>query len=198
MPSQHIYLSEQEVEVIHYYYPQTEREQFVKKVFMIEALTGARNVDSLRMRRDNCNEQTDSITYISQKTKTQISLPVHRWLMQYLVDKTDLEISPQAFNDTLRGICEKCGFNEELTLYVRDQWVTGPKWIFVSSHTGRRSFATNLFIRGADPSLIAKYMGHSSPDITIKSYIVGYRQADERVLSFFKTQNDGTGVQQGT
>ena len=106
--------------------------------------------------------------------------------MTYLADPIDMTIALSTFNDTLRNICRNCGINEVITLFRKGEWATKEKWEFVSSHTGRRCFATNLFIRGADPSLIAKYMGHSSPEITIKRYIVGYRQADEKVMQFFK------------
>ena len=186
-PPQNIYLTEREIAAIHNYHPRTDNEEYVRKIFMIEALTGARNVDSVRMNRSNVHEDTDSVRYVSQKVKGQeIVLPVHRYLMTYLADPISLSIVLSTFNDTLRQICRNCGINEEVTLFRKGQWYTKEKWQFVSSHTGRRCFATNLFIRGADPSLIAKYMGHSSPEITIKRYIVGYRQADETVMKFFK------------
>lgn len=186
-PPQNIYLSESEIEQIHLYHPRTNYEEYVKKIFMIEALTGARNVDSVRMNRSHVHEDTDSVRYVSKKVRNQeISLPVHRYLMSYLADPIDMTIALSTFNDTLRQICQNCGINEEITLFRKGEWATKEKWQFVSSHTGRRCFATNLFIRGADPSLIAKYMGHSSPEITIKRYIVGYRQADEKVMQFFK------------
>lgn len=184
---QNIYLSEEEIERINSYVPQTDVEEYVKKIFMIEALTGARNVDSKRLNRSHVHSDTDSIRYVSQKVKNkEIVLPVHRHLMVYLSDPISMEIALSTFNYTLRRICCNCGINEVITLFREGVWATKEKWEFVSSHTGRRCFATNLFIRGADPSLIAKYMGHSSPEITIKRYIVGYRQADDTVLKFFK------------
>lgn len=185
-PPQNIYLSEEEIEKIHNYVPTTNNEQYVRKIFMIEALTGARNCDSVRMNRSHVHEDIDSVRYVSQKVKGEIVLPVHRYLMSYLADPIHASMVLSTFNDTLRTICRRCGINEVITLFTKGQWLTQEKWQFVSSHTGRRCFATNLFIRGADPSLIARYMGHSSPEITIKRYIVGYRQADETVLKFFK------------
>lgn len=185
-PPQNIYLSENEIERIHNYSPQSDYEEYVRKIFMIEALTGARNVDSKRLNRSCVHEDTDSVRYVSQKVKKEIVLPVHRHLMSYLADPINLDLCLSTFNRTLRDICHNCGINEVVTLFKEGVWSTKEKWEFVSSHTGRRCFATNLFIRGADPSLIAKYMGHSSPDITIKRYIVGFRQADETVLKFFK------------
>ena len=182
---QNIYLSEAEVERIHNYVPLTYTEQYVKKRFMIEALTGARNIDSKRMNRSNVHFDTDCVRYVSQKVKNEIVLPVHRYLMTYLADEREEQMALSTFNRTLRYICKQCGINEKVTLFREGEWHTKEKWEFVSSHTGRRCFATNLFVRGADPSLIARYMGHSSPEITIKRYIVGYRQADQKVLRFF-------------
>lgn len=182
---QNIYLSESEVELINQYVPETHTEQYVKKIFLIEAFTGARNIDSKRMNRSNVHFDTDSIRYVSQKVKNEIVLPIHRNLMNYLADPIDEHVSLSTFNRTLRNICRRCGIIEKVTLFREGEWHTKEKCEFVSSHTGRRCFATNLFIRGADPSLIAMYMGHSSPEITIKRYIVGYRQADQKVLRFF-------------
>ena len=184
-PSQAVYLNEEEVERINHYSPQSEIEQYVKKIFLIEAYTGARNCDSERLTIENCDIETNLLTYVSQKTKTKITVPVHRNLMPYLRDKLQLDICLDTFNTALRRICQRCGINERVTIFRRGQETTAEKWNFISSHTGRRSFATNLYRRKADPALIANYMGHSSPDITMKRYIIGYIEATREVLNFF-------------
>ena len=184
-PSQAIYLNEEEIERINRYVPATKEEEYVKKIFLIEAYTGARNCDAERLTPENCDMDTNLLTYISQKTKTQITLPVHRNLMRYLANPIDMEMCSFTFNKVLRQICQNCKIAERMTVFRRGKEMTAEKWEFVSSHAGRRSFATNLFLRKADPSLIAKYMGHSSPDITMKRYIIGYIQASTEVMKFF-------------
>ncbi|TQV71616.1 tyrosine-type recombinase/integrase [Aliikangiella marina] len=50
----------------------------------------------------------------------------------------------------IQGIYDRCGFKG------------------ASSHTGRKSFATNAAIRGVDIDRIAEAMGHDDSDMTLK------------------------------
>lgn len=187
-PSQAVYLTEEEVDRIYKYSPISECEAFVKRIFLIEAYTGARACDALTITTANCDRFSDTISYISKKTKKEVRLPVHGNLIPLLNQpciRTDMPL--YQFNNTLRRICRKVGINKETTRYRHgQQFADRPKWEFVSSHTGRRSFATNLFVRGADPATISQYMGHSSPEITVQRYIVGYRNISEAAIRFFK------------
>lgn len=185
IPSQQIYLDEYEIELIEQYTPMSDIEEYVKKVFLIEAYTGARACDSQRLSLDNCNYRTDTLTYVSQKTKTEVRLPVHKKLIKHLRNEINLDIPLSTFNRALRRICRKVGIIDKQTLFQNGQEQTAERWQFVSSHTGRRSFATNLYLRGVDPATIAQFMGHSTPDITIKRYILARRRINDKVLEFF-------------
>ena len=63
------------------------------------------------------------------------------------------------------------------------------KYRFVSSHTGRRSFATNLSKKGVPLEQIAVMMGHTSngmPNIQMtQRYIVGKTEIDSNTLRLF-------------
>lgn len=187
-PSQAVYLNEEEIERIFQYTPISEAEAFVKKVFLVEAYTGARACDAVEIKLANCDRLSDTISYVSKKTKKEVRLPVHANLIPLLNQPCIRSAMPlDQFNSTLRRICRKVGINQETSRYRHgEQQADRPKWEFVSSHTGRRSFATNLFVRGADPATISQYMGHSSPDITVQRYIVGYRNVSEAAIRFFK------------
>lgn len=190
-PSQSIYLSLEEIAKIDAYKPASEHERYVKRIFMIEALTGARNCDSRRLSLDNVDAESDTLTYISQKTRKEVSVPVHKEVIPYLEENKGgidefPDLSIWSFNKTLRNICRKCGIGGGVSLYVHGEHASGARWKFVSSHTGRRSFATNLFLAGADPYVIADFMGHSSPRITLEHYIIAKRKPERQVLEFFK------------
>ena len=66
---------------------------------------------------------------------------------------------------------------------------TGKKYRFISSHTGRRSFATNLSKKGVPLEQIAVMMGHTSngkPNIQMTMrYIVGKTEIDSNTLKLF-------------
>ena len=182
-PSQAVYLTRHEIDRINEYKPTSLTQRYVKKVFMIQCLTGARISDAERLTVNNVSE--DSITYVSQKTKVKTSMPVHSLLMPYLEDTTQLTPCIDLFNDTIRTICQICGIDSKITIFRRGKETTEKKYNFVSSHTARRSFATNLFLKGADILTISRLMGHTSVDNT-QRYIVGFRQMDQKVMSFFK------------
>ncbi|UVV52623.1 hypothetical protein NXY15_24270 [Bacteroides thetaiotaomicron] len=58
------------------------------------------------------------------------------------------EVSDPTFNNNIRNICRKAGITEAVKVFKAGKEVEGEKWEFVSSHTARRSFATNLYLRG--------------------------------------------------
>ena len=62
----------------------------------------------------------------------------------------------------------------------------GEKWEFVSSHTARRSFATNLYLRGADLYSISQMMGHASVEMTQNYLCCGLREQSAQVMEYFK------------
>ena len=104
--------------------------------------------------------------------------------MFYIAGK---EVSDPTFNKTIREICRKLGMNERLKLYRAGEFVEGAKYEFISSHTARRSFATNLYLRGADLYAISKMMGHSSVTMTEGYISCGLRDLSDDILDYFKT-----------
>lgn len=181
-PSQAVYLTEGEIERFNTYKTTSDTQKYVKRIFMIQCLTGARVSDAEKMTMENISNNV--LTYVSIKTKVKTSIPVHRLLPDYLSDKTYKRVFLDEYNEIVRKICKKCNINESITVFRRGKATTEQKYKFVSSHTARRSFATNLFLRGADILTISKLMGHTSVNNT-QRYIVGYKQLDSKVMGFF-------------
>lgn len=184
-PSQAVFLNEDEIRRIDAYVPENDKERCVKRIFMIEALTGARHSDAERLGIENIDKTSGELTYVPIKTTgCIIHLPVHKMLRKYLTEDsstTDLG----TFNRVLRDICHKCGITEKTAIFRRGENTTGEKWEYVSSHTGRRSFATNLFLRdNSDISTIQRFMGHSDPKITW-GYICGEKKPSNEIMNFF-------------
>lgn len=187
-PSQAVYLNTHEIAKILDYPPLTDIEQYVRRIFLIEALTGARNCDSVRLTLENVDFEKEPplITYFSQKVRKNVHVPMHTSLHDILAEKVECPAPClDTFNSTLRTICHRCGINERVTIFRRGKETTDEKWRYVSSHTGRRSFATNLFMQGVDPYEISEYMGHSSPQITIQRYIIGHKNTSDAAIRFF-------------
>lgn len=185
--SQAVYITQAELERLHKVEPKKPIERYVKRVFMVEALTGARHIDAERISMHHCNKDTGLLTYRAEKTGKPVTVPIHRWLEQYLVSDDETPVTRLAtFNDVLRSLCYRAGIRDIVTLTQRGKEKQGPKWQFISSHTGRRTFATLLFLHGTEVTTIATLMGHSSPQVTWKNYICAERRVDEHTLEFFQ------------
>lgn len=184
VPSQHIALTEEEVAKLDAYEPWSETEQNVKILFMRGCYTGARSSDCKRFTPDII--RGDHIAYVSQKTKTEVIQPLHHALVKYLYVQPTYIPCPSVLNRTIQRICEYLGFDEEVTLFVGGKLQKGPKWQFVSSHTARRSFCTNLALRGAPIDVIARLAGHTNSLTTSKHYIcIDTKNLGSEALSFF-------------
>lgn len=96
------------------------------------------------------------------------------------------EVSDPTFNNNIRNICRKTGITEAVKIFKAGKEVEGEKWEFVSSHTARRSFATNLYLRGADLYSISQMMGHASVEMTQNYLCCGLREQSAQVMEYFK------------
>lgn len=190
-PSQAVFLDTMELKHFKELEPLDERERLVQRIFMIECLTGARCVDAMRITTDNCDYTTQMLTYVAQKTKTEVTVPVHRWLMPFLVKSQGepSRITRSDYNKILRELCRRCGIDSRVKVYRAGEIHTGHKYEFISSHTGRRTFATLLARKGVPLEQIALLMGHmkgNMPNIsTTQRYIVGKMNIDQKVKRLF-------------
>jgi len=182
-PSQHIALTEEEVMRWDAYRPWSECERDVKILFMRECLTGARFSDCKRMTPDNVRDGV--LTYVSQKTKTEVRQPVHRLLMKYLEQQPSKERKPKVVNEVIERICIRLGIDEEVTLYVRGKLRKGPKYKFIRTHSARRSFVTNLALRNVAVPVIGALAGQKSTTTTARYICVGLTNLNEDVMAFF-------------
>lgn len=178
--SQAVFLTDEEIRKIHEYTPRTMRRRHVKRIFMLECLTGARLSDCIRLSPANISSDGRTITYVSQKTSIEVTVPVHPWLRDYLVPTAPNEpssVAVSSYNAAVRDMCRACGINNTVKVFQSGREQKGPKWQFVTTHTGRRSFATNLARKNIPLEQIAIMMGHMSgnvPNISMtQRYIVG-------------------------
>lgn len=194
VPSQNVYLTTAELKRVHLYKPKTEREAYVKAMFMRECLTGARSVDCRRFTMANIHtvDGQEYLTYVAQKHPIEVTVPVHKWLKGYLSDnwpETLRNARMDHLNRTLENICRNCGIVEMVTAYKAGVSSTKPKYKFIASHTGRRTFATILSLKGCPLDQIAIMMGHMSgntPNVTMTAgYICARKKISKGVLAMF-------------
>ena len=186
--SQHTWLTDGEIDKLLKYKPENAVERLVRNQFCIGALTGARHSDYIDFSSENI--VGESLVYISRKTHIKSEIPLSPAVERILAENKKMRlagkvVSDPTFNGTIRNICKKCGITEVIKLYQAGEFSSGEKWEYISSHTARRSFATNLYLRGADLYSISVLMGHSSTTMTENYIVCGLRKMPDNVLEYF-------------
>ena len=183
-PSVPIYLTMDDINRIDKYKPKNEREAVVRAQFLCACYTGARHSDILRMTNKNINGKY--LTYVSQKTKRTATVEAKKGLSDLLVIAKKRTYSDYIFNDTIRDICRKSGIKEQVRVFHAGEYKDGEKWQFVSSHTARRSFASNLSELGVPIRQISLRMGHSNTIMTERYIVSPGGKLTEEAMTFFE------------
>lgn len=189
--SQNVYLTENEIQRIIQYRPDTLTEATVLQQFILGCLTGARHSDYSRFTTANVTP-SGNLVYVSQKTHVKVELPLAPVANDILFSDSEPfsraylnEVSDNTFNDTIRRICNLSDVDEEVQLYRRGRFSVMKKWQAVSSHTSRRSFCTNLYLRCRDLFLVSRLAGHSSTTMTERYICCGTESLTEHALAYF-------------
>lgn len=101
-------------------------------------------------------------------------------------------ISNQKFNEYLKNGCERCGLLKRMVSiksFAAGQQVllTKPKYFFITSHTARRSFATNEYLaRDLQIAEIRALTGHKSDKSFYRYIRVTPRENAENVSKKWK------------
>lgn len=139
---------------------------------LISCETGQRVSDFMRFRAAEIREEEGRkfIDFTQVKTGKEISLPLTKRVLRIL-DKRNGEfprqISDQRYNEFIKKVGELAGLTYKVKGSKKDpeteRKVSGtfPKFELISSHIGRRSFATNNYSK-VPTSLLIKASGHSS------------------------------------
>ena len=178
------WLTEADIDKLLRFTPYTSVQNLVVSQFLLGCLTGARYSDYSRFTRANlCNGK---IVYTSQKTKIRAEIPMSDAAERIICDGSAIgEVALNTFNTNIRNICRECGITDEVNIFHGGSEHVGQKCDFVTSHTARKSFATNVYLRCRDIFLVSRYMGHSSVDMTAK-YILSVGDAPQEVKEYFE------------
>ena len=184
------YLTEEEVERLVDYTPKNDYERKVRAQFLVECYTGARSSDVVRLTKENIDAQ-GNITYISQKTKIRTIVPC-KPLVREIIEDGDNKENPRSAiplktkNEIIRRMLKAVGVNDVVKVFKGGEELTGEKYTFCSTHTGRRTFCTNLYLRGVDLYTISRLAGHSSVTITEHYVVCGIRALSKQAMEYFK------------
>lgn len=194
-----VYLTKEELrEIFTLDLSSDQRLKQVRDWFIIACRTGLRYSDLMRLDATNRIEM-EGRTYFSLKTKKtggRVSIPFHPDVVHILNQysgATPPLIPNQKFNEGLR---EVCGLVSRLQTPVNnsgddDRPKLVPKYQLVSSHTGRRTFATLGYFDGIPVKVLMRITGHT----TEKQFFKYIRQTpfeDARMLSDYFNKQEST------
>ena len=145
----------------------------VRDWFLLLAWTGCRFSDLEKVGKTDIKD--GFITFRQQKTNTKVTIPLHPVVLEIL-EKYDFNlpepITNQRFNEYIKEAAKATEINsiELVTTTIGGRLETNqyPKWELISSHTGRRSFCTNMYKRGLPTLMIMSISGHKTEKSFLK------------------------------
>ena len=143
----------------------------VRDLFIVGCYTGLRFSDFTQIKAENIKDGYFNIR--TQKTDEFVSIPIHPMvkaiMMKYeneYLNSLPPAISNQKMNEHLKKIGEMAELNDDVitsqtkgTLRVETK---SKKYELITTHTARRSFATNLYLSGFPAISIMKITGHKT------------------------------------
>jgi integrase len=173
--------------------PKLER---VRDMFIIGCYTGLRFSDIVSIKPEHINDGMVELTQV--KTKERVAIPLTREVERILnkYNNSLKKISNQKFNDYLYEVVKLC---KGLKLEVTKKTIQGgktiiikkPKYEFVTSHTARRSFATNEYMtKGLSVRDIMTITGHKTERSFYKYIRQTPKENAERIKIVWKEREE--------
>lgn len=139
-----------------------------RKLFVVGCWTGLRVENYLSIDPElQFDLEKGFIHAIANKNGPKLKIPMHK-LVRQIVEKDGFPptISQQKFNKQIKIIGLIAGINEKV-IYSRTEGgrraeYSQPKFELITTHTARRSFASNLLSRGIPKQFIMAVTGHTT------------------------------------
>lgn len=164
-----VYLTEEEIEAIHKV-PLEKIYIDARDLLILGCCTGMRVGNYMNIDPDiQIDRKKGFIQAVVNKNGPRVMIPIH-WMVDEILarrgGKLPQPLSEQNFNKKVKDIAAAAGIKDQVVWSITRggirETVTSLKCDLVSSHTPRRSFATNLYLRGEPVRTIMDITGHST------------------------------------
>ena len=172
-----VYLNKNEIERIEEVDLKSEALINARKWLVIACFIGQRGQDLLKVADSKVfqtKEDGNLVINITQfKGNKKVSIPVHPKVEEIYRNGLPYKVSTQKLNKYFKKICELAEINDLTVGKLYDSKTkrkvkgTRPKFMYITTHTGRRSFATNYY-QDAPTSLIMSVTGHTKESTFLK------------------------------
>lgn len=197
-----IYLKDVEInKIFNHDFKGVERLENTRDLFIIGLRTGLRISDFLRLK--DANIKNGYIQIETQKTGQTVTIPLH-YQVQSILEKRGgfpRSISDQKFNEHVKELCRVAKFTEKVhgskmnpDTKRKEQGVF-PKWELVTSHICRRSFATNLYGK-LDNLTIMGITGHQTETQFLKYIKITNTEKAEKLKAYWNKQNEEQNIEE--
>ncbi|NPD92112.1 tyrosine-type recombinase/integrase [Xylanibacter muris] len=196
---QHIYLNDAELEAIYNLnfdeilklHPNAKYEE-TRDIFIIASHIGIRYGDLSSLNKSNWDIENKTVEIHTHKTGATVLVPLTSTVIELYKKYNGKFPTPRdksRFNEQLQKIGELAGIDQ--TIYIKKN-VGGKvvieekkKYELISSHTARRSFATNLYLRCRNARLVMNFTGHTTEENFRKYICVEKSEYVEMAREFF-------------
>jgi integrase len=187
-------ITDKEIKLLENYIPENNYLNNTKSWALIGLSIGQRVSDLLSLTPDQVRAVEPGVVLVDivqKKTGALVTIPVKNSIViDILLNHFPSKIANQTFNKFLKLLLKAASINDITTGYLkgenkRQKLVKGPKWMFVSSHDLRRSFATNHYLNGVPTQYLMKMTGHLR-ESSFLLYIGKSANKDEDALTFLK------------
>jgi integrase len=186
-----VYLSEKEIIDLYNFKIEHKTLEQVKDLFVFGCFVGLRFSDYSTVEKENIvNIDGDLfIKIIPNKTDDLVIIPCNPIVLDIFkkygnnYNTLPKALSNQKFNHYIKEVCKQAGLVEQGRLS------SNPKielYKCITSHTARRSFATNLYIDGYPIIEIMKITGHKTEKAFLKYIKVSKLDAAKRLNAYMK------------
>lgn len=164
----------------------------VRDLFLIGCYTGLRYSDFSRLTSKHIAD--GFFTIEQQKTSKEVVIPLHT-VVRRIINKYDgnlpKAISGQKFNEYLKEICKRIPSltnieNKRRTIGGLKTVKNLSKWEMVSSHTARRSFCTNEYLKGTPTLTIMAVSGHATETAFLKYIKISPKEHAEKMMQLWE------------
>ena len=164
-----------------------------RDLFVIGCWTGLRQSDLNHLEKALFDVEAETITVVTEKTTEKVTIPMHRYIKELYTKyegKFPKMCYKSRFNEHLKELGRFAEIDDEVIFKEnRGGKVTSSKYKkyqLIKSHTARRSFATNLYLKGAPTISIMKLTGHTT-EANFMKYIKVTREENAQLMrQYFK------------
>jgi integrase len=199
-----VYLKDEEINKIYNHdYKGVERLENARDLFIIGLRTGLRISDFLRLKTTDIIDGYIEIE--TKKTGQFVTIPLHPQVKEILEKHNGFPrmISNQKFNLHIKDVCEEAGFTHKVEgskMNKKTKRKEKGEYAFhelVTSHVCRRSFASNLYGK-LDNLTIMAITGHQTETQFLKYIKITKKEKAEKLKAYWQKQADENNFEEQT